>query len=84
VLTGTWREYTPTRREYHGACQLELSPTRDSAKGLWTGFSRGRGVLSGEWRWARETYDRSRRVRHKYAARDDLVWRTERREPAGT
>jgi hypothetical protein len=76
ALTGTWRERTPSRREYHGACQFELAPTRDSARGLWTGFSRGRGVLAGPWEIHRVSYDRRRRTRHEFEDRTDLDWGT--------
>jgi hypothetical protein len=76
VLTGTWREHTPSRREYHGACQFELNPTRDGAHGLWMGFSQTRGVLSGNWVLRREGYDLDRRTRRRYHDRDDLAWRT--------
>jgi hypothetical protein len=75
VMTGTWRERTPTRREYHGACQFELNPTRDGAQGLWLGFSQKRGVLSGTWVLRREGYDLDRRTRQKYRGRDDIAWR---------
>ncbi len=76
ALTGSWRERTPSRREYHGACQFELAPTRDRAEGLWTGFSRGRGVLAGPWAIDRVTYDRRRRTRRGYEDRSDLNWGT--------
>ncbi len=76
VLTGVWREHTPSRREYHGACQFELDPTRDAAQGLWMGFSRGRGVLSGSWTLRREGYAVDRRTRRRYRDRDELAWRT--------
>jgi len=75
VLTGTWREHTPTRREYHGACQFELNPTRDEARGVWLGFSRTRGVLSGTWVLRREGYALDRRTRSRYRDRADLAWR---------
>ena len=78
VLTGTWREHTPARREYHGACQFELLSTRDQATGLWTGFSRTRGVLSGKWTLKRESDKTNRRTRKEFTKRQDLLWQ----EPA--
>jgi hypothetical protein len=79
TLTGTWTEYTPIRRKYHGACQFLLAPTCDSADGFYMGFSRKRGVLAYPWTLKRVADDVKRRTRKGFAHRTDLAWE----EPTG-
>lgn len=49
LISGKWMD--PLINGYYGTFQLMLSHTRDSAKGMWVGFSSTGVVKGGEWTW---------------------------------
>ena len=72
-LTGRWREFTSQERLYRGGIQLELDETRTSMSGVWVGFSRTRGHMTGRWTFERLTRDTSRSARRRYSDDRSLI-----------
>lgn len=48
-ITGRWQD--PHPMGYHGPFQLIVSPTKDVAEGIWSGFSSSGVVKADKWTW---------------------------------
>lgn len=79
VLTGTWRELTGRKLEYHGAIQMLVKPSRSELEGLWVGFGRSRSVKCDAWQMTRVSRTKRRRDRKRFtqkAAREFAISRS--------